>query len=458
VTVRQAVLAVLAAVAVCCAAAPAPAGAQAAGPCQLVVAPGGDDAAAGTPDAPLATPGRLAERLRAGQVGCVRGRVRGDLWITASGATVMSEPGQRGAVLGQLVVDAAAANVTVRDLDLDATGKGQPGPVLLGDDTLLAGNDVTNDTICILVGAAGHHSGARAERVRIVGNRVHDCGVSDNHVHGIYLENAADAQIVGNDIFDNADRGIQLYPDAQRTLIAGNVLDGNGEGVMMSGVGGLATSGTVVRNNVLTHARLRSLVESYWDGVAPGAANVVEDNCIFGERLIDDSQGGFTARNNLVADPLYVDRGAHDYRLQAGSPCAALLAGGRAGVHIPAVPPGAGAAAPAPAPVALSPAAARRRAARAPASQLRLSIKRRGGVVRIGVRLRRTPTARTSARVAVRTSRGRWRVLGVRQVTARRAVTFTGPATGLPRRLRVRTTLLRAGRRAVVTFSGARGG
>ena len=39
-----------------------------------------------------------------------------------------------------------------------------------------------------------------------------------------------------NWIYDNADRGVQLYPDADGTVVTGNVIDGNGEGVIFGGV------------------------------------------------------------------------------------------------------------------------------------------------------------------------------------------------------------------------------
>ena len=60
---------------------------------------------------------------------------------------------------------------------------------------------------------------------------------STNKDHGIYVTNAKDTVIRDNWIYDNVDRGIQLYPDAQHTRITGNVIDGNGEGVVFSGDG-----------------------------------------------------------------------------------------------------------------------------------------------------------------------------------------------------------------------------
>ena len=64
--------------------------------------------------------------------------------------------------------------------------------------------------------------GAKLARSRIEANRIHDCGgTTNNQRHAIYVEHAEDTRIVGNVIYDNADRGVQRYPSAQRTLGGG---------------------------------------------------------------------------------------------------------------------------------------------------------------------------------------------------------------------------------------------
>jgi hypothetical protein len=404
---------------------PATAPAQAPG-CDVTVAAGASGiATVGTLD-------ELAERLGAGQTGCVRGTVKGSIWIAKSGATLTSEPGQRGTILGQVVVDPDAANVTVRDLDLNARGLGRPSPIVLGDDALIAGNDITNEhtpILCMIIGAKDHDSGAVAERTRIEGNRVHDCGVSDNHRHGIYVEHATDTKIVGNFIYGNADRGIQLFPDAQNTLVAGNVIDGNGQGVIFSGEGGSASSGNVVRNNLITNPRLRAAVESWYpEGNPVGRDNVAHDNCLYGgDRLVDLSNGGFTARDNLVVDPLYADRAAGDFTLPAGSPCAQLLEAGRSEMSLSAR-------------TFSAPAEAATARTIAP-SPFTISVKRSNGRVRVAVRLRRTPASRSYARVRVRYGT-KWKTLGIRRVTAGRSVVVTGRAPKGRKAVQVRATLL----------------
>ena len=51
-------------------------------------------------------------------------------------------------------------------------------------------------------------------------NRIHDCGVlpAENHHHGIYIEASDDARVIDNWIYDNADRGVQMFPDSQGSV------------------------------------------------------------------------------------------------------------------------------------------------------------------------------------------------------------------------------------------------
>ena len=61
----------------------------------------------------------------------------------------------------------------------------------------------------------------------IENSRIHDCGPTTNMNHGIYAQaTSGRTLILGNWIFDNGDRGIQLYPAAQNILIAHNVING----------------------------------------------------------------------------------------------------------------------------------------------------------------------------------------------------------------------------------------
>ena len=299
----------------------------------------------------VASPGAavqsLVDSLAPGQTGCLHGgRYEGNVSMRRGGTadarvTLRSFPGERAEIAGRFSVSDSADFVTVEGLLLNgataprcptgATCTHLPSPTVDGDDVIFQDNEVTNEHVGICFAFN------ESSRSIIRRNRIHNCGRMNpvsNHDHGIYLTEAEDTQILDNVIYDNADRGIQLYPNADRTTIRGNVIDGNGVGIIFSGEGGSTSDGNIAENNVITNSNIRRNVESWWpSGV--GSGNVARNNCIHGGKLGNiGTQEGFVAIRNLIVDPLYVDRGAKDFRLKTGSPCAAVLAG----AEVPAAP------------------------------------------------------------------------------------------------------------------------
>jgi hypothetical protein len=309
-----------------------------AGPCAKVAAPGGSDSGGGSESQPYLTARKLVGSLGAGETGCLRaGTYAGDVTISRGGSsgapiTLTSYPGERATIAGKLWVADSANFVTVSSLDLDGRNPDQaPSPTINGDDVTFADNDVTNrnTTICFDLGATTY---GRANRTLIKGNRIHGCGQlpSTNFDHGIYVEHATAATIVDNQVYDNADRGIQLYPDAQRSYVARNVIDGNGEGILIAGgsedYGSQASNDNVIEQNLITNSNQRNNVEARWDASLVGQGNFVRNNCIHGGALAGSNHGlapdyGFTSSGNIGSNPRYVDRGAKDFRLLPDSPC-----------------------------------------------------------------------------------------------------------------------------------------
>ena len=305
--------------------------------CDLVAATNGSDSAAGTVGQPFKTPKKLADSLTAGQTGCLRGGTYTSTSITTRisdpGVTLTSYPGERAKLVGRLWVDSNGDGAQVLDLDLDGrNGSRLPSPMITGHDTVWRGNDVTNGhtgAICFHLGSGTY---GNANRTLIENNRIHNCGKlpAANHHHGIYVLHANDSVIRDNLIYDNADRGVNFYPNSRRTKVIGNVIDGNGEGVMYSGgSSGPVSSDNIVAGNIISNSKVRYNVESYWSNNV-GSGNVARRNCVFASNTRSshyNSKGGiakewgFKTAENVIANPQYVDRAAKDFRLQDGSAC-----------------------------------------------------------------------------------------------------------------------------------------
>jgi len=303
--------------------------------CDLVASPGGSDAASGSASAPFATAQHLVDSLQPGQTGCLRaGTYNEDVEVSNGGnagapVTLTAYPGESAAIVGRFWIAQGANYVTVTGLGLDGKNADNlPSPTVNSNNDTFSYDDVTDEHTAICFNLGSDTYGV-ANNTLITHSRIHDCGIlpAANHNHGIYIVDANYTRIEWNLIYDNADRGVQLYPNAQYTTVDHNVIDSNGEGIIFSGDGGEASDHASVYDNLLTNAKIRYDAESWYPSGNPlGIGNSLHDNCVWGgaEGTIDSSGGGFTALSNKIANPDYVDAANHDYHLKPGSPCLAL--------------------------------------------------------------------------------------------------------------------------------------
>jgi Right handed beta helix region len=296
-------------------------------PCDKAASPRGSNSSSGTVARPYLTLEKLAGSLRSGQTGCLRAGVyQRDVEIKRGGTvgspiTLTSFPGERATVLGRLYVNDRANNVVVQQLDLDGYNRARlPSPTVNGDNVVFRDNDITNrhTSICFVLGSREY---GRARGTVIERNRIHNCGQlpPTNHHHGIYVEASDGARITDNWIYDNADRGVQLFPDAQGTYVARNVIDGNGQGVVFSRV----SSNNTVENNIFSNPMVRYNVEDF---ELTGRNNLARRNCVWSTRHLGNPGGiqpgiRLPVVENIVTDPGYVNRAAKDFRLRPGSLC-----------------------------------------------------------------------------------------------------------------------------------------
>jgi hypothetical protein len=114
-------------------------------------------------------------------------------------------------------------------------------------------------------------------------------------------------------------------------LVAHNVIDGNGGGVVFAseGAGGeydqaYASSDNTVEYNVISNSTQTYNIEASWDGPV-GTGNVARSNCVWNGHQGNISDDGFATSGNVVADPGYVSRPTADFRLGSDSECRTVV-------------------------------------------------------------------------------------------------------------------------------------
>jgi hypothetical protein len=294
--------------------------------CDRVASPGADNAQ------------RLLDSLRPGETGCLHGGAYESTWDNVlhprrgggpgAPVTLRSYPGERARLVGIIDIPHGADYVTLSGLDIEGTGEDGANTIkVYARGFVLERSDVTNawrGRSCLILG--NNEGGGQAVAPILRGNRFHECGdpANGNLDHGVYAANVLGGQIVGNVFYNSAAYTIQLYPNAQRTRVAHNVIDGSGRsmrgGIVFGGDGRFASGGNLVERNVIAYAA-SGAITSWWEGPV-GTGNLARDNCVWGSRGDNIThEWGFTAVANRVAKPLFANRSARDYRLMPGSPC-----------------------------------------------------------------------------------------------------------------------------------------
>jgi parallel beta-helix repeat protein len=302
--------------------------------CDRVAAPSGSERGSGTSGDPVTGPAGLVRLLEPGQTGCLRAGTYAEPEVTVKRerVTLRSSPGERATWRGRVVLRGRGDRLLELNLDgsygpsCDGSRCGTlPSPTIHGADVVVAFNDITSPNSGICVHPRAWHR-QRPDKFRILGNRIHNCGrmPPTQHDHGIYVADGTGGVIRGNVVFDNADRGIQLYPDARFTTVAHNTVDGNGSGVVVSE----RSAGNTIRDNVFTNSVVRWNAETFR---LSGSGNRFEANCLRpGNRDPDYNQSGGVSlpgrvsqtANRIARDPVYRGRDTGDFRVLPGSACA----------------------------------------------------------------------------------------------------------------------------------------
>lgn len=270
---------------------------------------------------------RFADTLKVGETGCLRrGIYEGGVDLRKRGVTLRSYPGKRATISGgQVRISPMATGATLEKLRLVSD---QFSPLIYASQAVITGNEITIHHTAICLHVDRYPGTPVPTGIVIEDNRIHDCGALPpaNHDHGIYLAVANRTVIRDNLIYDNADRGVQLYPAAQRTRIVHNVIAGNGEGVIFAN----RSDHSLVKGNIISNSRVRHNVES---SASTAREHVVRNNCLWSTRGgyyggqppesgVLPGHPGFTLGPNTVADPRFQNH--RSFSPSPGSRCAAM--------------------------------------------------------------------------------------------------------------------------------------
>jgi hypothetical protein len=171
-------------------------------------------------------------------------------------------------------------------------------------------------------------------------NKIHHCGLfprpgtprNPQGDHGLNLEATRRARITDNLIYDNADLGLYLFPDVQDSVIARNVIDGNGRAIRIDGSGALYPRNNRITDNAITHSRFGYPDDPNHFQIEGGITvdparppnNVIDRNCFFQPegvaRNIFPSAAYTVGGSNAfpTGGPGYRNRRAKDFRLRGG--------------------------------------------------------------------------------------------------------------------------------------------
>jgi hypothetical protein len=342
--------------------------------CSKYASPNGSNSNSGSLSSPYSTVEKLANSLGAGQTGCLKSgtytesdntvniRVGGTSEARNTLTTAPGEP-SKALINARISVANTADYLTLSNLRMDGSYSPScssgasctilPSPTINGDYVHLVGNDISSRSssypstkagICINAGTSGN----TVWGLLIENNHIHHCGriPSSNHDHGIYLTRTRNAVVQGNIIYQNADRAVQMYPDADSTLIEKNVMAYNGDGIHFSGSGQQVSVNNVARNNVVTHSKLGWNIDAYegqldagvsFPGPSSSDRNEAYNNCVYGgaedakfggvEQNAPDARDYFYTNNNVIADPLYAGAAKDDYRVGTASRCRTVYSG-----------------------------------------------------------------------------------------------------------------------------------
>jgi hypothetical protein len=203
---------------------------------------------------------------------------------------------------------------TSRDKVVDVTAN---DTALLHLDIGQRGGRNADQIQCVHVGS----NSSQLTGVRMEFSKSHSCGSESggNHYHGLYCRDATNPRIVGNWFYDNEGFGVQMYPNCDGAVAAGNVIALNGGACDVSGSSpSTQTSGAVYRNGFCGLARESGTFPPLhcFNSGANHAVDMVAFDVQQPRGVTDCASRELQQSGTYNANPQFVDAGRYDFRMQ----------------------------------------------------------------------------------------------------------------------------------------------
>ncbi len=300
---------------------------------------------------PFRTLTQLDSSLSPGQTGCLEAGTYGGVhtWydLRKSGSrshriTITAAPGAQVTIVGWIALEGSYTTISGLNIDDSNTfansSCGQTasqGLFIDGPNDLVENNNIYQSVASLRGSLIGVGFNGQPDNTVIRFNRIHDGGACDAYDHIIYLSHGNNVQIYDNWLWNDAHGwGIQVYPGPTNARIYDNVIDHAGSGLVIADDLDGTTRGNEAYHNVAVNSTGIDNGSNIYAGVLidspglTGTGNEVFDNDSYknpggiANVAADVLLGNLWVTRNLSVNPRFVNAGAHDYRLQPGSPLA----------------------------------------------------------------------------------------------------------------------------------------
>jgi hypothetical protein len=280
----------------------------------------------------------------------------GDLVFPAgvSNVTLRKVPGHSAPAVFGHVFKLRSNSLHIYGLALFAGPEsGSTSFVVSGDDVVIQNSNLTNGNQGRTCVDTFPYSTYNPDRLHLYRNRIYDCGGgnssnSPNHDHGVYLETGADHLVDENWIYENNDRGVQIYydsafsyPAVTGAIVTKNVISDNCQAQWPTSPFGPVLEGQVnfggpsasnhdnhVNYNVVTYPTNQACEYLVNNLTGTVTGQQFENNCLYGSTgspYDPAGGGGISVTGNFTnQQPNFVNRGyfltaQKDYTVQNSS-------------------------------------------------------------------------------------------------------------------------------------------